>query len=506
MRFKLRLTNFMNRVSPIHSNYRPNTLISALRWLVFGAALTFVAAASHAQTDHFDQLPDLGSQASNFLTEIEAAKLGRAFIRQSRYRLPYISDPELVSYINGLGNRLLAVSEDAGKPYNFYLIDNNVINAFAVPGGHIAMHTGILTKSDSESELASVVAHEISHVTQSHISRKLENSRFDSWLALGALLAAAAAGGADAAQAAFGVANASILDRQLSYSRAYETEADSLGIRLLSRAGFDPNAMPRFFKRLLDESRINESHAPEFLRSHPLTINRIAESAERVRAYPASGLQNEDEFLLMRAKADANYAKDPAQTRDIYRAKIKQGDNSLPSRYGYALSLSKNGEFDAARAAISSLLTDYPSNVSIRLIQSDNELEAGKIETGLAQLKELYEQQTSLGSHLIDIYYANALVLTKHNDEAIPILRSAIANNRDEPFFHILLSRAYGETGEEMRSYLERGEYHYLRGNYEFALKQFKRAEYLSKSTYDKARLGARIDDVENEMEELKRL
>lgn len=476
--------------------------------LIGSAIIAFSLALSaplKAQQDHFDQLPDLGSAASNFLTEADAKKLGRAFIRQSRYQLPYISDPELVDYINRLGNRLLQVSEDAGKDYHFYLIDNPVINAFAVPGGYIAMHSGILIKSESESELASVVAHEISHVTQSHISRKLENSRFDSWLALGALLAAAAAGGADAAQAAFGITNASIIDRQLSYSRAYETEADSLGIRLLSRAGFDPKAMPRFFKRLLDESRVNESHAPEFLRSHPLTINRIAESAERVRAYPASGAQDEDEFLLMRAKATAGYAENPDQVRDIYKAKIDSGDNSLPSRYGYGLALSKNGEFDAARRVFKDLLKDYPGNVSVRLVQSDNELEAGNIETGLAQLKALYQQQLALGSHAIDIYYANALVLTKHNQEAIPILRAAIANDQDEPFFHILLSRAYGETGETMRSYFERGEYHYLRGNYEFSLKQFKRAKSLAESDYDNARLSARINDVESELKELKR-
>lgn len=501
----------MNTLTQIARQVYLRSIKQALN-LTMALSLSVCVGVSHAQradygqNDHFDQLPDLGSKASNYLTELEAEKLGRAFIRQSRYRLPYISDPELTGYINRLGQRLLDVSDDAGADYNFYLIDNNVINAFAVPGGHIALHTAILTKSDSESELASVVAHEISHVTQSHISRKLENSRFDSWLALGALLAAAAAGGADAAQAAFGITNASIIDRQLTYSRAYETEADSLGIRLLSRAGFDPQAMPRFFKRLLDESRVNESHAPEFLRSHPLTINRIAESAERVRAYPKAGPQDQQEFLLMKAKATAGYAKDPEQVRDVYFQKIKQGDDTLATRYGYALALSENGEFISARTAVNELLNDYPDNVSVKLIQADNELEAGNIDLGLTQLKSLYEEQTAQGSHLIDIYYANALVLTKHNDEAIPILRAAIANNRDEPFFHILLSRAYGETGEEMNSYLERGEYHYLRGNYEFSLKQFRRAQGLAETQYNKARLSARIEDVEYELAELKKL
>lgn len=456
--------------------------------------------------DNFDQLPDLGSKAANFLTEYQAEQLGKSFIRRSRYSIPYVYDPELVDYINRLGNRLLEVSDDAGKDYNFYLIDSHAINAFAVPGGHIAMHTAILTKSESESELASVIAHEISHVTQAHISRKLENSRFDSWLALGALLAAAAAGGAEAAQAAFGLSQASILDRQLTYSRAYETEADSLGIRLLSRAGFNPGGMPIFFKRLLDESRINKSHAPEFLRSHPLTINRIAESAERVRAYPKNNNQDEDEFLLMRAKATAGYAKNKSQVRDIYQNKIKNGDNSLPTRYGYGLALAENSEFANARKVLNALANDYPKNVSVRLVQADNELNAGNIEFGLKQLQSLYQEQIKLGNHLTDIYYANALVLTKRNEEAIPILRSAIASNSDEPYFHILLSRAYGETGDDLRSYQARGEYHYLQGNYEFAIKQFKRAFPNTKTEYERARLAARIEAVEDELEEIKKL
>ena len=456
--------------------------------------------------EHFDQLPDLGSQAANFLSESEASKLGRAFIRQSRYQQPYVSDPELVGYINRLGNELLAVSEDAGKPYQFYLIDNHVINAFAVPGGHIALHTAILTKSQSESELASVVAHEISHVSQRHIARKLENSRYDSWLALGALLAAAAAGGSDAAQAAFGVANASIIDRQLTYSRAFESEADALGIKLLSRAGFDTSAMARFFKRLLDESRINESHAPEFLRSHPLTINRIAESAARAKAYEDAEPRNEDEFLLMQAKANAGYAKNKAVVRDYYKNRLDNGDLSLPAMYGYALALSENGEYDAAREQFKHLHEHYPGNVSVRLIEADNELEANNIDLGLTMLRELYEEQIALDNHLIDIYYANALVLTRNNQEAIPILRSAIANNPDEPYFHILLSRAYGEIGEEMRSFQSRGEYHYLQGNYQFSLRQFERASMLATSDYDQARLKARISDVRFEIEELEKL
>jgi len=168
--------------------------------------------------------------------------------------------------------------------------------------------------------------------------------------------------------------------------------------------------------------------------------------------------------------------------------------------------LSGNHEYDEARAILKQLVKEHPDNVSVRLIQADNELEANNIELGLALLSDLYEEQRAKGNYGVDIYYANALVLTERNEEAIPILRSAISNNPDEPFNHILISRAYGETGEEMKSFLSRGEYHYLRGNYEFALQQFRRAEGMATTNYDRARLQARIMDIDRELEELENL
>ncbi len=489
--------------NPDSNRSKPKTRVLST---VLACWLVLSANSSYASGDHFDQLPDLGSTAANYLSDADAKRLGAAFIRQSRYQTEYIYDPELLQYINGLGDSLLQHSTDADQDYHFYMIDNDVINAFAVPGGHIAIHSAILTKAESESELASVVAHEIAHVTQQHIARKLEGSRFDSIIALGALLAAAAIGSGEGAQAAFGVAQASIADRQLRYSRSYESEADSLGMRLLSKAGFNVADMPVFFKRLLDESRINSSNAPEFLRSHPLTINRITETAERVKLYPEVGPRDEDRFKMMQAKAIANYAEKPSLVRDQFRNQIKLGDNSKANRYGLALSLTQNNEFENARREFKTLMRDFPDDVSIALANANNELEAQNIERGLALLETLFNQQRALGNHLIDIYYANALVLTDRNAESIPIIRSAIANEKSEPYLHILLSRAYYETGDTVRSYQSRAEYHYLQGNYSFALRQIGLALELTDSSYERARLNARADDIQAELAELQRL
>jgi len=286
----------------------------------------------------------------------------------------------------------------------------------------------------------------------------------------------------------------------------YEAEADSLGIRLLSKAGYDPKAMPVFFKRLLDENRINESNAPEFLRSHPLTIDRISESSDRADSYTDVTPPDQTTFLMMQAKATASYGDNKTHALAYYKQLIADGDKRIQTRYGYALSLGENNEYDQAREVFDDLHAQYPSNTSIALAQADNELNANNIEKGLEMMQKLYEREIANGNHIVDIYYANALVLTTNNETAIPILKAAIRRNPSEPYPHILLSRAYGETGKEMLSFQERGEYYYLRGSYEFALTQLRRAQRLAVTKYDQARLSARIINVEDELDELKSL
>jgi predicted Zn-dependent protease len=209
---------------------------------------------------------------------------------------------------------------------------------------------------------------------------------------------------------------------------------------------------------------------------------------------------------MMRAKATSAYARDKSIPRDHYKNLISEGDDSLPTAYGYALALSENAEYGLARKEFAKLLKQHPNNITLRLGQAENEQYANQVDESLFLFRSLYEEQIAQGNHLVDIYYANALVLVKRHKTAIPILRSAIANNRNEPYFHHLLSRAYGESGDQFRSFQERGEYHYQRGNYEFSLKQFERAKTLTESSYELARIGARIEDVELEIEAIKKL
>ena len=471
--------------------------------LLAPATLSYLAATPGYATD-YDQLPDLGSSAATIISAREEQMVGDDFIRRARQHLPFISDPELLIYINEVGHRIAEASNHPEQSFNFYLIEDSNINAFAVPGGHIAVHTGLILEAENEDQLASVLAHEVAHVTQHHIARGIEKSKGSTLKTLATVIAAAALGG-QAAQAALIYANASAIEKQLSYGREFEREADAIGIRSLYAAGYSPDEMPGFFRTLQRWSRIRESGAPEFLRSHPLTVSRISESAARTENYPDAPLADQTSFKYTKAKMRAMYAENIPAELALIEAEIVDTEDAAPAdlRFSYALILMRANKYDQARSEIADLLYQFPEHVGYKLAQSDIELEAQQYDLGIAQLADVRQNLPEQWSHYeqtVDLYYANALVLTERFTEAIPVLRKSIRKTPDEPLFHSMLARAYGESGETLKAYQSRGEYHFLRGNLGFAQVQFKEAAKLATSYYDKASLQARLEDIKRQL------
>jgi beta-barrel assembly-enhancing protease len=469
-------------------------------YMLLAATIPSGLAGMQARATDYDQLPDLGSSSATIISAREEQMVGDDFIRRSRQQLDFVNDPELLIYINKVGNRIAEASNHPEQSFNFYLIDDASLNAFAVPGGHIAVHTGLLLEAENEDQLASVLAHEVAHVTQHHIARGIEKSKGNVLTTLATVLAAAALGG-QAAQAALIYANASAIEKRLSYSREFEREADSIGIRSLYAAGYSPDEMPGFFRTLQRWGRIKESGAPEFLRSHPLTVSRISESAARTENYPDVPLADQTDFNYARAKIRAMYAKNIPSELALIESEIAETENAAPAdlRFAYSLILMRANKYDQARSEIAELIYQYPDHVGYKLAQSDIELEAQNYDLGIAQLSKVRETLSEDWSHYektVDMYYANALVLTERFVEAIPVLRKSIRSTPGEPLFHIMLARAYGESGETFKAYQSRGEYHYLSGNLGFAQAQFKEAASLATSYYDKASVQARLEDI----------
>jgi predicted Zn-dependent protease len=303
----------------------------------------------------FTDLPDLGDTASTGLSWQTERQIGQDIMNQIRQKEPtYLDDLEVESYLNTLGGRL-AVATPAGTGFHFFCLDDPSINAFAMFGGYVGVNTGLIANVRNESELAGVLAHEISHVTQRHLARGLEKQKQVSMasllvMALGML---AAHSNSDIASAAITVGMGGAIQAQLGFSREFEREADRAGIELLQKAGFDPHAMSSFFERLQKATRIYENNAPIYLRTHPLTTERISDMQNREQGMPYRQIPDSFTFHLVRARLLARQgtpAEAVARLRQILEE--KRYTHEAAAHYGLAVALARQEDWPGVEAAL----------------------------------------------------------------------------------------------------------------------------------------------------------
>ena len=289
-------------------------------------------------------LPDIGDSTGGFLSPEFERRLGQAFLSQIRKQADIIGDPEVETYIQSIGYRLVAQSDNNTQQFTFFVINDSQINAFAAPGGIVGLNSGVILNADSESELAGVVAHEIAHVTQKHMARSVEMSKKMSIPRLAAMLGAilVATQNPDAGQAAILAVQSATAQTQINFTRSNEQEADRIGIQLLARSGFDPRGMTNFFRKLERNSRYAVK-APEFLRTHPLTTRRIADSEARAASFPVLRRYDESKsFHLVKAKLMVLAQEDPTVAVRFFAdqlAKAETEELAEVYRYGLAIAL-----------------------------------------------------------------------------------------------------------------------------------------------------------------------
>ena len=248
-------------------------------------------------------LPAQGSDIphSTLSESLSEQKQGNQFLQLIWQSGRVIDEVETATYLSALGHELVAYSESPDKHFRFFLLEDSSINAFAGPYGYIGVHTGLLLSSDSEAELAAVLSHEIAHVTQNHLHRFSEKTGQQTYWLLAGILTAALVNNSTAAEAIAASTLAGTAQQNINFTRAHEWEADRIGMKILQKSGFDPQGLANFFRKLKDMP-----NAQEFIRSHPLSINRIAESlhrankAENNRAH--LGQEEEEEFLRQRSR------------------------------------------------------------------------------------------------------------------------------------------------------------------------------------------------------------
>ena len=471
--------------------------------LLIAVAMALPAAQTQAlNTD----LPDLGNSAGGLMTPKREQLLGKAFMRSVRQSQDVIDDPLLTDYLQSLGSQLVRNSSASGTPFTFFLIDSPQINAFAGPGGHIGVHTGLLATTETESELAAVIAHEIAHISQQHLLRTWEATSQMSVPQAAILIAAAVLGatvGGDAAAAAAIGSQAAMLQQRINFTRANEKEADRIGIEILADTGFEPRAMATFFARMGKANRVYASKLPEFLMTHPVTTNRTADALGRAEQFAYR--QTPDSLRYQLARANLMQRRMPSPEDAIRELTLMLEDGRFRSeeatRYGIALAQIRAKQFDAAAATLDRLLAEHPDGVEFVVSRADVDRERGRHAAALRRLRDALDERPS--SYAVNIAFAETALASGDPAAAISALKGFLAYRDDEPRVYQLLSRAAGDLGREGLGHEYLAEYYHLNGETKRAALQIeialKQAEI---DFYDASRLESRLAELNAELDE----
>jgi predicted Zn-dependent protease len=363
------------------------------------------------------ELPDLGETARATLSEAREANLGREVMRQIRTDKDYLHDAEVDDYLNALGTRLAAANPDPSHHLSFFAVRDPSINAFALPGGYIGVHTGLIAAVRNESELAGVLAHEIAHVSQNHIARIVDSQKSNALTTLAALAVAILAARSDqgqVSQAAMATAQAMALQNQLDFTRDHEREADRVGLQTMVGAGFSGAGMASFFERLQAQTRVNESHAPAYLRTHPLTYERIADMQSRTAASLAPPVIDSIEFKLVRAKVRADQG-DAAEALRRHQAEAAAEPEAADALYALADSALRAGNRRLALVSLDNLEKRYASPM-IASLGARIYLDACDTDVALARLRGAMQRYGT--TRPLAVAYAAALMRARNAAEA----------------------------------------------------------------------------------------
>ena len=434
-------------------------------------------------------LPDLGSPASEALSASEEARIGREMMREIRGELDLVSDPAVNAYIRDLGARIAVASDMPARQFRFFVVDDPRINAFAMPGGYVGVHSGLITAARNESELGAVIAHELAHVTQRHIARRVAAAR-DTSLRTAALVLAGLVIGAQNPQAGMATATtgmASGIDSQLAYSRDHEREADRAGMRILAGAALDPQGMAEFFQVLMDDNRYR-SRPPAFLSTHPLTAARIADVRGMARELEPEQVFESPDFDYVRARLAVLVADNAAQARQTFAARA-DAEPGPGNRYGLATALLRDGEPARAGAIFEAVLAAQGEQAMLYLGLAEAALAQGRIDAALGHIEAgLSLFPDSIG---LQVSRINALLREDRAREALALSRDLTHVHPDAPDIWELHARVASAAADRAESALAMARYYAVQGDLRAGLSQLRRVDTNRPSARQKARAEA---------------
>ncbi len=471
---------------------------TTLSWLIVA---TLVLNLGPVGAVHAAELPDMGSPAQAIITLEDESRIGRMIVRGLRDSDQILEDPEVTEYIEALGSRLSSQAQEGRQKFDFFVVRDNEINAFALPGGFVGVNAGLLLETHNEGELASVLAHEIAHVSQRHIARSIAEQQHSGLISTAAMLAAillgAAAGGGDMAMAGMAAAQSLAIQQQISFTRENESEADRVGISFLAQSGFDPNAMPAFFETIGRRAGTSEGMIPEMLRTHPVSTTRISESRSRAEQYTGPFASDSLGYALTRERLRVLSTPAGKNAIDYYNATITNEADATPAeRYGKALALMASGRAEAAVPTLQALVQGDQTIIQYRTALGQAQLQAGDQRGALAtleQARDLFPRNIP-----VTIRYAETLMQKGDARRAHQVLLDLFNTVPPTPEQARLIARAANSAGDVADSYYYMAEYHLMGGDLPLAINQLKMAlEVPDLTPVQRARFRARMEEIQ---------
>jgi len=453
-------------------------------------------------------LPELGDVASNELSLAMEKKIGQQIMNEIRWREPsYLDDPDIENYLGQLGGRLAAASDDPGLGFQFFAIDDPSINAFAMPGGFIGVHTGLILSAQTESELAGVLAHEISHVTQRHIARQIYKSKklsMASMLAMGMALLAARSS-PQAAGAAITATQAGTISAQLAFSRDFERESDRLGFDTLQKAGYDVRGMSGFFERLQQSTRLYENNATAYLRTHPLSGERLSDMQNREQPVAYRQVADSVDFQLVRARVRALQGRPVDAIRDFEALlRDKKYSSEAATRYGLAVAHARKGDWAAVERELQAMRKLKISAAMVDRLLAEAKLAQGETESGLMLYREAMARYPL---NLALLYgYGNALLGQRNFTAALGFADEQLRSYPRDARFYQMRAAANAGLGRRSQHHLDLAELSLLKGQTAGAIEQLQLAQQAGDANfYEMSVIDGRLRDMKKrQLEEIK--
>ncbi|WP_294615260.1 M48 family metalloprotease [uncultured Gilliamella sp.] len=444
-------------------------------------------------------LPDIGTAAASTLSIGQEMEMGDYYMRMLRADAPIINDPVLNQYINDLGKKLVSKSESVKTPFHFYIMQSDILNAFAFFGGNVVIHSKLILDTDNESQLASVMAHEIGHVTQRHLARRMEaqnrNSPYVWGATLGSLLLTLA--NPEAGMAAITSTMAGSTQSMISFTQSNEQEADRVGLRTLAKAGFNPYAFSEFLQKLADQTRFS-SEQPEILLTHPLPNSRLTDIRNRSLQYSKKNVIPSLNYYLAKARLAIFLGKNKNTAHLLIEEykKLNNEQSKIALVYCLALIDYRNGNYQKAKQQLQPLLDSDPDNIWYIDLMTDIDLEMNNNSIAINRLQTALKKTPN--SSALQLNLANAYVKNKNYQQAISLLHRYTYSNNDDTNGWELLITAYGGVHSRAQEMTARAELIALQGQFQQSIQLLQNAKNQTRGNQTMvSRIDARIKQLQ---------